>query len=105
MGREQTKRIRWDKWADKKENKKKKGGEEERRKKKMEREREKKKENGVFRFSLRSTKIGLSVFVLARCKVHLRDESYACVPKSGSFVKLQEVENFPTWIISSLKAI
>ena len=27
------------------------------------------------------------------------------VPKSWSFVKLQKVGNFPTWITSSLKAI
>ena len=45
MGREQTKRIRWDKWADKKENKKKKEKryEERRKKKTKQREREKKK--------------------------------------------------------------
>ena len=40
-----------------------------------------------------------------RVKVDPRIESYAWVPKSGSFVKLQEVKNFPIWIISSLKAI
>ena len=34
-----------------------------------------------------------------------RIESYAWVPKSWSFVKLYEVENFPTWVIFSLKAI
>ena len=59
----------------------------------------------VFRFSLRSTEIEPSVFVGARGKVHLRDESYSWVPKSRSFVKLQEVGNFPTLIIFSLKAI
>ena len=32
-------------------------------------------------------------------------ESYAWAPKSWSFVKLHEVGNFPTCIISSLKAI
>ena len=32
-------------------------------------------------------------------------DGYSWVPKSRSFVKLQEVGNFPTWIISSLKAI
>ena len=47
-------------------------------------------------FSLRSTEIRLTVFVGARGKIHLRNESYAWAPKSGSFVKLQEVGNFPT---------
>ena len=40
-----------------------------------------------------------------RVKVDPRIESYAWVPKLGSFVELQEVGNFPTWIISSLKVI
>ena len=40
-----------------------------------------------------------------RIKVDPRNEGYAWVPKSGSFVKLQEVGNFPTWILSSLKVI
>ena len=40
-----------------------------------------------------------------RIKVGPRNESYAWVPKSGSFVKLQEVGNFLTFIISSLKVI
>ena len=40
-----------------------------------------------------------------RRKVDPRIESYVWVHKSGSFVKLQEVENFPTWIIFSLKVI
>ena len=56
-------------------------------------------------FSLRFMKIGLSVFVEARSKVDPRIESYVWVPKSWSFVKLHEVENIPTWIISSLKPI
>ena len=56
-------------------------------------------------FSLRSTEIGSSILVGARGKVYLRDESYAWVPKSWSFVKLHEVGNFLTWIISSLKII
>ena len=58
-----------------------------------------------FRFFLRSMKIGLQVFVGAEDKVYLRDESYAWTPKSWSFVKLHEVGNFPTCVISSLKAI
>ena len=40
-----------------------------------------------------------------RRKVDLRITSYAPVPKYWSFVKLHEVGNFPTWIISSLKSI
>ena len=40
-----------------------------------------------------------------RVKVDSRNESYAWVLKSKSFVKLQEVGNFPTLIISSLKII
>ena len=40
-----------------------------------------------------------------RIKVDPRNESYAWVPKSGSFIKLQDVGNFPTWIISNLKTI
>ena len=60
MGREQTKRVWWDKWEDKK---------------KTEQRERKKKEKGVLRFSLRSAEIRPSVFVGARGKVHLRDES------------------------------
>ena len=43
------------------------------------------------RFFLRSTKIGLQVFVGTECKVDLRDESYTWTPKSWSFDKLREV--------------
>ena len=71
-------------------------------------EREKKKrkrKKKVFCFSLRSMEIELTVLVGSRGKVHLRDESYAWAPKLGSFVKVQEVGNFPTWVISSLKSI
>ena len=56
-------------------------------------------------FFLRSTKIRPQVFVGTEGKVDLRDESYAWTPKSWSFVKLHEVENFPTYVISNLKAI
>ena len=56
-------------------------------------------------FFLRSTKIGSQVFVGTEGKVDLRDKSYAWTPKSWSFVKLHEVGNFPTCVISSLKAI
>ena len=58
-----------------------------------------------FRFFLRSTKIEPQVFVGAEGKVDLRDKSYAWTPKSWSFDKLHKVENFPTCVISSLKAI
>ena len=57
------------------------------------------------RFFLRSTKIEQQVFVRTEGKVNLRDESYAWTPKSWSFVKLHEVGNFPTCVISSLNAI
>ena len=75
------------------------------RKRERERKRKKKKGSEKFRFSLRSTEIGLSVFIVARGKVHLSDESYAWVLKSWSFVKLHEVGNFLTWNIFSLKAM
>ena len=58
-----------------------------------------------FRFFLKFTKIGPSIFVGAEGKVDLRDESYVWTQKSLSFVKLHEVENFPTCVISILKAI
>ena len=57
------------------------------------------------RFFLRSMKIGPQVFVGTEDKVDLRNESYAWTPKSWSFVKLHEVGNFPSCVISSLKAI
>ena len=40
-----------------------------------------------------------------RVKVDPRNEGYAWVPKYGSFFKLQEVGNFPTLIVFSLKVI
>ena len=79
-------------------------GKRKRRKGETDGERERVGEERNSNFSLRSTKIGLSVFVGEQGKVDPRNKSYAWVPKSGSFVKLQ-VGNFPTWIISSLKAI
>ena len=45
-----------------------------------------------FIFFLRSTKIGLQVFVGTEGKVDLLDESYAWTPKSWSFDKFREVE-------------
>ena len=58
-----------------------------------------------FCFFLRSTKIRPQVFVGTEGKVDLRDESYAWTPKSWSFIKFHEVENFPTCFIFSLKVI
>ena len=58
-----------------------------------------------FYFFLRSMKIGPQVFVGTEDKVDLCNESYTWTPKSWSFVKLHEVGNFPTCVISSLKAI
>ena len=89
-----------DKKKRKREEKKERGRERER----AEKERERKGKRG-FRFSLRYTKIGLSVFIRARGKIGPRNEGYAWVPKFWSFVKPQEVENFPTLIIFNLKAI
>ena len=68
------------------------------------RERERKGKRD-FRFSLRSTEIELSVLVGVRRKVDPRIASYACVPNSWSFVKLHEVENFPTWNIFNLNVM
>ena len=50
-------------------------------------------------------KIGPQVFVGTEGKVDLRNENYAWAPKSWSFVKLHKVGNFPTCVISNLKAI
>ena len=67
--------------------------------------RERKVKSRERNFSLRSTKIGPWVFVGERGKVGPRNEGYTWVPKSRGFIKLQEVGNFPTWVISSLKII
>ena len=56
-------------------------------------------------FSLRFMEIGLYVFIGAKGKVGPRIESYTWIPKSWNFVKLHEVENFPTLNISNLKVI
>ena len=71
-------------WIRKKKEKKRKRDKE--RERAEEREREKGKRG--FRFFLRSTKIGQSVFVEARGKVHLRDKSFTWVRESGVFAKL-----------------
>ena len=49
--------------------------------------------------------IELYIFVEVEGKVDLHSERYVWVSKSWSFVKLHEIENFPTCVISSLKAI
>ena len=56
-------------------------------------------------FFLKSTKIRRQVSVGTEGKVDLCDKSYAWTPKSWSFVKLHEVGNFPTCVISNLKAM
>ena len=72
-----------------------------------EREREEKEGEMLFfsflRFSLRSMEIRPWVFIGAKGKVYPHDESYAWTQKSWSFIKLHEVGNFPTCVISSLK--
>ena len=69
-------------------------------------ERERERERGVrSSASLRSMEIRLLVFIGAKDKVHLCDESYVWVQKSWSFVKLNDVGNFPTLNIFSLKTM
>ena len=81
------------------------GGEKNRRgrreRKRIEREEEmgEKRKREIFQAFQRSNLDG------PRVKVDPRNEGYVWVPKSKSFVKLQEVGNFPTWIIFSLKSI
>ena len=41
----------------------------------------------------------------SKIKVGPHKESYALIPKSRSFVKLQEIGNFPTQVIFGLKVI
>ena len=53
-------------------------------------------------FFFKFMKIRPRVFVGTEGKVDLRDESYAWTPKSWSFVKLHEVGNFPTCVISNI---
>ena len=78
-----------------------------------ERKRENKGRKGgesVFRersssLSLEFSTIESSAFVGARDNVDPYSESYVWVPESESFDKLQEVGDFPTRFIFSLKAI
>ena len=86
--------IRWDKTKREKKNGEKEG-------KKTDRERKKggEKKRGIF-LAFRLSKLDGP-----RIKFGPRNKSYTWVPKSGSFVKFQEVGNFHTWIISSLKVI
>ena len=58
--------------------------------------RERKEKSRERNFSLISSEIELWVFVKERGKVGPGNEGYAWVPKFSGFVKLQEVENFPT---------
>ena len=51
-------------------------------------------------FSLLSTELGSSIFVDPRTKVHLRDESYAWVPKTMDFTKDSHEEFGRTWVLS-----
>ena len=52
------------------------------------------------RFFLRSTKIGPQVFIETEGKVDPRNKGYAWKSKYWIFVKLHEVGNFPTCLIS-----
>ena len=63
---------------------------EEKKERKMREKKKEKKKRGVrsSTFSLGFTEIGSSVFVGARGKVHLRDESFAWVQESWIFAKL-----------------
>ena len=73
------------------------------RKRERREERKKREEEGGERsstFSLDFLEIRPSTFVGPRDKVDPRSESHVWVPKSGSFDKLQEVRNFPTWFYS-----
>ena len=79
-----------------------KGGEKRKldRKRKGEEEENKGKEKGDF--------LGVSMVESLdgpKVKVDPRNEGYPWVPKSWSFIILQGVYNFPTWVISSLKVI
>ena len=67
--------------------------------KRIERKKGGEKKRGIFPAFQRSNPDG------PRVKVGPHNEGYAWVPKSGSFVKLQEVGNFPNLIICSLKVI
>ena len=58
----------------------------------------------LFSFIFQIYEIGQQIFVGTEGRVDLRDESYAWTPKSWSFVKLHEVEKFPS-VISSLKVM
>ena len=72
---------------------------------KVSEERDRKEKSRKRNLSLRSMEIGSWVFGEVRGKVGPYNEGYTWVPKSWSFVKLHEVENFRTWNISSLKTI
>ena len=75
----------------------------------LERERERERENFFFFlicFLLSKIYVNrIVVFVGVEGKVEPRSEGYTWVPKPWSFVKLHEVGNFPTFVISILKDI
>ena len=72
----------------------------------MGREKEKKKKRGEksFNFSLRSTKIGGSVFVEPRTKDHLLYKGYAWVPKTRDFIE-DSSEEFGKSRVSGLESV
>ena len=72
--------------------------------KKRKKEKKRRGERGSS-LSLDFPDIGLSFIIGAKGEVDPRNKSYAWVPKSRSFIKLQEVRGFPTRFIFSLKAI
>ena len=87
----------------KKKRKKKEGGQTKGEREKSDRERERKgREKQKGRFSHHSDG---RISMVREKKVDPCIASYARIPKSWSFVKLHEIRNFPTWIISSLKTI
>ena len=74
-------------------------------KKEKKKKREREEEGEMNRRERGRNKKGPWVFVGAKGKVGPRIESYTWVPKSWSFIKLQEVGNFPTLIVSRVKVI
>ena len=83
----------------KRENEEKKRESTKRGRKRIERERNGEKKKNIFPAFRRSNLDG------PRVKFDPHNKGYTWVPKFGSFVKLQEIENFPILIIFSLKVI
>ena len=102
MGANKRKDVWWIRKGEKERKKKRKGSKQERRRgnRLEERERgERETKREIFPAFQRSK------LDCPRRKVDPHIESYVWVPKSWSFIKLHEVGNFPTRVISSLKAI